>query len=184
MNICMNMVKKSVCGFALIGLMASCAMQAKAPIPLVEYVDIPKFMGPWYVIAHIPTGIEKNAYNAIETYSLNADGTINTVFTFNEGQFTGEAKRYNPKGFIEKDPSNALWGMQFIWPIKAEYRIVYLSVDYNQTIIARNARDYVWLMARTPKISDEEYTSLVNKIAEMGYDIALLRKVAQQGGQP
>ena len=29
--------------------------------------------------------------------------------------------------------SNAVWGMQFIWPIKAEYVVVYLSDDYSQT---------------------------------------------------
>ena len=47
----------------------------------VDYVDIDRFMGPWYVIANIPTFLEKGAYNAVETYSLNDDGTIATTFT-------------------------------------------------------------------------------------------------------
>lgn len=180
---CWNGIK--VLGMAIMfSLFTACATNTKPSIPLVSHVELDKFMGPWYVIAHIPTGIEKNAYNAIETYSMNKDGTINTVFTFNEGNFSGEAKQYNPKGFVESDPSNALWGMQFIWPIKAEYRIAYLSVDYGQTIIARNARDYVWLMARTPTLSEENYAILVKKIEDMGYDITKLRKVPQQGGKP
>ncbi len=76
-----------------------------------------------------------------------------------------------------ENTGNALWGMQFIWPIKAEYRITYLSSDYAQTIIARNARDYVWIMARTPQISDADYANLTKIVADYGYDIKKLRKV-------
>jgi len=79
---------------------------------------------------------------------------------------------------------NALWGMQFIWPIKAEYRIVELDQDYQNTIIARNARDYVWLMSRQPKISDDQYNRYVLKINEMGYDVSKLVKVPQYSDQP
>jgi apolipoprotein D and lipocalin family protein len=102
------------------------------------------------------------------------------VFTFNKGGFNGEAKRYNPKGFVVENTGNAVWGMRFIWPIKAEYRISYVDEQYQQTIIARSARDYVWLMARTPKISDEQYGSLVKRIQDMGYDSKNLVKIPQQ----
>ena len=70
--------------------------------------------------------------------------------------------------------------MQFIWPIHADYRIAYLSDDYQQVIIARKARDYVWIMARTPKISDADYQMLVQKTENLGYDPARIRKVPQQ----
>ena len=137
-------------------------------------------MGDWYVIAVIPTAIETEAHNALENYQLNADGTIATTFTFNKGSFDGKAKKYEPKGFVRPDTGNALWGMQFIWPIKAEYRISYLDPAYQTTIIARNARDYVWLMARTPHISDAEYESLTALIKSWGYDMKKLVKVPQQ----
>ena len=146
-------------------------------IPLVKQVDLPKFMGDWYVIGVIPTMIETEAYNAVENYKQNADGTIATTFTFNKGALTGTPKKYEPKGFVRPDTGNALWGMQFVWPIKAEYRIVYLDVNYQTTIIARNARDYVWIMARTPQINDAEYQTLVNLVKGWGYDISKLRKV-------
>ena len=81
---------------------------------------------------------------------------------------------------FRSDTGNALWGMQFIWPIKAEYRIAYLDEAYQTTIIARNARDYVWLMARTPQISDGEYDKLTALISSWGYDMSKLIKVPQQ----
>jgi apolipoprotein D and lipocalin family protein len=70
--------------------------------------------------------------------------------------------------------------MQFIWPIKAEFRISYLDDDYQTTIIARNARDYVWLMARTPQIDDVEYNKLTFLIQSWGYDMSKLVKSPQQ----
>ncbi len=151
-----------------------------APMPAVESVNLKKFMGDWYVIANIPTFIERQAYNAVEHYELDSDGNIPTTFTFNKGGFDGPLKTYTPKGFIKDKTSNALWRMQFIWPFKADYRIVYLSDDYSQVIIGRKARDYVWLMARTPQISDADYQALVQKTEGLGYNLDKLRKVPQQ----
>jgi apolipoprotein D and lipocalin family protein len=160
--------------------LAGCAENKMKEIPLVKQVDIAKFMGNWYVIAAIPTTIETQSYNAIENYRLNDDGTIATTFTFYKGAFDGLFKTYQPKGFIKPDSGNALWGMQFIWPIKAEYRIAFLDPQYQRTIIARNARDYVWIMARSPQISDTEYKEMTDLIASYDYDISKLRKVPQQ----
>lgn len=70
--------------------------------------------------------------------------------------------------------------MQFIWPIKADYRIIYLDADYRITVIGRNKRDYVWLMAREPEIDTAEYDRIVKVIADAGYDTSKLRRVPQQ----
>jgi apolipoprotein D and lipocalin family protein len=70
--------------------------------------------------------------------------------------------------------------MQFIWPIKAGYRIAYLDAAYNETIIARSARDYAWIMARTPTLSPQEYRRLVAREEILGYDVEPLRAVAQR----
>tara|TARA_Y100001970_G_C14156215_1_gene815713 strand:- start:1144 stop:1284 length:141 start_codon:yes stop_codon:yes gene_type:complete len=37
-------------------------------------------MGVWYIIANIPTFIEKRATNAIESYELNESGEIEIKF--------------------------------------------------------------------------------------------------------
>ena len=161
----------------LASILSACATNQLAPIATVSRVDLPKFMGSWYVIAAIPTAIETESYNAVESYQLDKDGSIATTFTYNKGSLDGKLKTYHPRGFVIENSGNALWGMQFIWPIKAEYRIVYLNEDYTQTIIARNARDYVWIMARTPTITDAEYEKLAKLVAQYGYDLSKLRKV-------
>ena len=125
-------------------------------------------MGDWYVIANIPTFIEKDAYNAVESYSLNKDGTVATTFRFREGSITGEEKTYHPTGYVLDTQSNAIWGMQFIWPFKADYRIVFVAEDYSQTIIGRNQRDYIWIMARTPQITEEDYQTTTEESLRAG----------------
>ena len=155
--------------------------QTMKPIHTVEYVDLNRFMGDWYVIANIPTFIEKDAYNAIETYRLEDDGTVATTFRFNKGSLDGPIKKYHPRGFISDKKSNAVWGMQFVWPFKAEYRIIFLSDDYSKTVIGRSKRDYVWIMARKPAISDEEYKAILGFLQEQGYDPKKLQKVPQGG---
>ena len=151
------------------------------PIHTVEYVDINRFMGDWYVIANIPTFIEKDAYNAIESYRLEDDGTVATTFRYNKGSLDGPLKEYHPRGFIRDKKSNAVWDMQFFWPFKAEYRIIYLSEDYTKTVIGRTKRDYVWIMARKPAISPEEYAQITEFLQTQGYDISKLQKVPQGG---
>jgi len=150
------------------------------PISTVDSVDLGRFMGDWYVIANIPTFIEKNAYNAVESYRLEEDGTVATTFRFNKGGFDGPLKVYHPRGFIEDKQSNAVWGMQFIWPFKAEYRIIYLTENYQQTVIGRSKRDYVWIMARQPSIPEEDYSRILRFLEKEGYDIAQIQKVPQK----
>jgi apolipoprotein D and lipocalin family protein len=160
--------------------LAGCSSVPRPPVPLAQNVDLERFMGDWYVIACIPTWLERDAWNAVESYRLDHDGSIATTFTFRKGSFDGPERRMHPRGFVVDRASNAVWGMQFVWPIKADYRIAYLSEDYGQTVIAREARDYVWIMARSPSLSDADYRRLTDFVAAMGYDTEKLRRVPQR----
>jgi apolipoprotein D and lipocalin family protein len=180
-------MKKIVSLLLQCSMLASCLLLSGCqttpslpPLRPVAKVDLPRFMGDWYVIAHIPTFIEKGAYNAVESYRLSEDGTIATTFTFNQDSPDGPLKTYQPKGFVRDTSSNAEWGMQFVWPVKADYVIVHLDAEYQQTIVARGQRDYVWIMARTPDISAADYEALTEQVRNMGYQMNLLRRVPQQ----
>lgn len=162
----------------LLLLVAGC-LPSTPSMKTVDRVDLQRFMGDWYVIANIPTFIEKGAHNAVESYRFDEDGTIATTFTFRKGGPDGPVKSYTARGFVRDGESNAVWGMRFIWPFKAEYLIIYLNEDYTQTIIGRSKRDYLWIMARAPEIPDEDYARLVADLANRGYDISKIEKVPQ-----
>lgn len=160
--------------------LSACQSTPVATLPTVPYVDLKRFMGDWYVIANIPTFIEKGAHNAIESYRLDSDNSIAVTFTFHDGAFDGKLKTYSPRGFVRDTRSNALWGMQFVWPFKADYRITYLADDYSHTIISREKRDYLWIMARRPSMPEEDYQRLLKIVSEQGYDLSQIQKVPQR----
>ncbi|MFT7244726.1 MAG: apolipoprotein D and lipocalin family protein [Candidatus Azotimanducaceae bacterium] len=163
--------------FSITGLVGCSSAGPFDSIRTQGFVDLDRFSGDWYVIASIPTVLEKDAFNAVETYEKPVDGRVATTFRFNKGALDGPEKIYHPTGFVRDASSNAVWGMQFIWPIKAEYRIVYVDEPYDVTIIGRSKRDYVWIMARTSSIPDTQYQSLLNIVRAEGYDLSAIRKV-------
>ena len=168
-----------------VGMLAACGgANVKDQIPPVAHVDVPKFMGDWYVIAQIPTRLEREAFDSVETYTLRDDGKVDTTFRYRDGGFDEKIKTLHPTGTVREGTGNAVWGMQFVWPIKAEYVIVYLDDDYQQTIVGRSKRDYVWLMARTPSIPDADYTAHIERIRGLGYDVDKIRRVPQSAADP
>ena len=162
-------------------LLASCS--SHAPQRQVENLDLERFMGDWYVQAHIPTGSEKNAYNGVESYALDDKGRILTSYVFRDGAFDADLEVMEPTGFVS-NASTSKWGMRFIWPFKAEFLVSYLDPEYTETIIARTKRDYVWVMTRAPEISDERMAALTAEVAELGYDVSELRRVPQRWPDP
>ena len=60
-----------------IAALAGCA-SGPPTVPVQPQVDLQRFMGTWYVIGNIPTRPEREAFNAVETYALDADGKRGT----------------------------------------------------------------------------------------------------------
>lgn len=147
------------------------------PLKKVDSVDIKRFMGDWYVIASIPTFIEKGAHNAIETYTWNEKKErIDVLFRFNKDGFDGEIKEYTQKAFVH-DPSGNEWRIQFFWPFKFPYLILDLAPDYSYTVIGVPNRSYVWIMARTSTLPNKTYQEIVERLKSQKYDIKLIEKV-------
>jgi len=165
---------------SIIGCKKQKIMNIEKTLKTVEYVDIERFMGDWYVIANIPTFIEKNACNAIESYKLNARGEIQTTFSFYQDSPNGKRKEYNPKGYIYNTETNAEWRMQFIWPFKMPFLIIDLDTNYSYTVIGVPNRKYVWIMSRKPSLDSKTYNMIIDKLKDVGYDVKQIKKVTQE----
>jgi len=167
-----------VCFVPIVFITLSCS--TVKPIRTEDHVDLDRFMGDWYVVANIPTFVEKNAWNALETYEMREPGVIDTTFTFNKGGPDGELKTYTPTGFVRDAESNAEWGMRFIWPFKAEYLIMHVDEDYSETVIGRRKRDHVWIMTRTPHPPESTLKDLIDLAVEAGYEREEIQRVPHE----
>ena len=159
-------------------MLQACQSVPEDPVQAASPFDLDRFMGDWYVIANIPTLPEKGAYNAMESYQRVGPHKVATVFTFNKNGFDGEFKRMTPTGFVSPD-NPAIWGMRFIWPFKADFRVLYVDEQYHYTVIGRQKRDYLWIMARQPHISDDKLEALKAVAVQHGYTLEALNLVPQ-----
>lgn len=168
---------------AIVPLFLGACAASPVTVPRSESVDLPRFMGDWYVIAHVPSWPERRAHNAIESYVLDPDGTIRTTFRYRNAP-GARLKVMRPNGWVVPGTGNAVWGMQFVWPIRAEYVIAYVDADYQETIVARSKRDYAWIMARTPSLPPERYDALLARLVALGYSADQVRRVPQDWPEP
>lgn len=133
-------------------------------------LEIERFMGDWFVIANIPTYFEAKAFNPMEKYRLGKNGKIETTFAFKAGSNNGPAKEIKATGVV-KDPVNpAIWGMRFVWPLSADYRVIYVDSDYQHTVVGRVKRDFLWIMARSQPVDADKLNMLVDVAVAEGYE--------------
>ena len=141
-------------------------------------------MGDWYVLAHIPIDLpfasEAGAYNGIESYQLGEDGIIETTYRFRDGGFDGPLKVMAPRAWVPDPSANAEWRMQFLWPLRSAYLIVFVDDLYETTIVGVPSRGNVWIMARTPTVDEATYSALEAEVARLGHDMTKLRRVPQR----
>lgn len=169
--------------FSFLLLVTGCNTM-KTPLKTVQYVNIDKFMGTWYVIASIPTFVERSAYNPVEHYALTKDGTIATTFRYQKNNANGKPREITATGFITNTLTNAEWGMQFIWPVKADYRIIMLDANYEITMVGRAKRDYLWIMSRNHCIHKDKLRELLKFAKQVGYDTSKIKLSSWQQETP
>jgi apolipoprotein D and lipocalin family protein len=171
-----------LCCLCLLLTLAACRPAiAEKPVRPVSHVDLARYMGRWYVIASIPTRFGRDGYDQVETYRRERNGAIDTRFRFHDGGFDGPLKTIHSTATVVPGTGDAEWKVHLLWVLREQYIVGWLAPDYSRVIVARDARDYVWLMARTPQISATAYRDMLTRVRAMGYDIAKIRKVPQRG---
>lgn len=151
-----------------------------APIEPIRGLDLSRFMGRWYVIASIPTRYERGGYNPVETYVRNPDGTICTWFRHRPNSFTAPVKLLHSTAKVVPDSGNGEWRVRLFAVLSMQYLVGWLKPDYSQTLVMRDARDYLWYMARTAEVSEVDYQAMLERVKAMGYDVARIEKAPQR----
>ena len=114
----------------------------------VDYVDLSRFGGDWYVQGHTHLYLDKGAVNQIENYQIHDDGKIDITFSYYK-ELGGEPSIHRPKAHVEDFSTNAHWKVQFIWPFTSNFLVVRLASDYDWTVISVPGKDLIWIMSST-----------------------------------
>ena len=136
----------------------------------VEFVDLEKFMGKWFVIALVPNMIEKGATNSSDTYALNNDGTIDITY---DAIKDGKERQIKQKGTVIDKSSNAEWTIQMRKPfvpfMKFPFKIVYVDENYEYMAVGYPKNTMGWIMGRSSQISSEDYDKIMSSLIDLGY---------------
>lgn len=150
---------------------------AKRPLQVVPSVDVKRYCGIWYEIARLPNSFQKKCTRDVTaTYTLLDDGDITVVNRCRkeDGEFmeaAGKARRMStdePNSKLEVRFAPAFLSfLPFVW---GDYWIIDLASDYSYAVVGEPARKYLWILARSPKMSQETYDGIILRIKEQGYD--------------
>ena len=177
--------KRKSCISAILAAVACLAVgcaSVKEPLRTVPHVDLPRYMGDWYVIANIPYFAEKNCFDSIESYALRPDGDIDNWFTCRKKSFEAPLERQaTALAIVDDKTSNSAWHIKFFKIISVKYLILDLDPDYQWVAVGHPSRRYGWIMARARTLPEATYQGILTRLGEQGYDTSRFGKVPQRG---
>ena len=177
-------MRRAVLALAALAL-AACASQLPdfdddaEPLETVDYVDLDRYMGRWYLIANIPNVAERGNIAPYVEYSRRPDGRIDDKYTAYE-EF-GKPP-FSKDGYIEvTDPVTQAEGrITFLPPLWRDFAVIYLDDDYRYTVVGLQDRDYIWFFAREPHVSDEAYEDMLEAAEENGFDVTQILRFPRE----
>ena len=140
----------------------------------VSSVDLDRYTGRWYEIARFPNSFEEDCVAVTATYSKNPDGTIKVLNRCHLHTLTGKESVAEGRARVDDAKSNAKLAVTFFWPFEGDYWILSLADDYSWVLVGEPSGKYLWILARSPKISDELRTNLISQLVSRGYNTKAL----------
>jgi apolipoprotein D and lipocalin family protein len=159
-------------GAALAGLLlGSGCGGANAVLPAVRVVprvDLQRYLGKWFEIARYPNSFQKSCVDSTAEYSLREDGDIrvlNTCRTADQKIKTAEGKAW-----VVDRSTNAKLKVRFFWPFSGDYWVIDLDPAYSYAVVGDPGRQYLWILAREPRMDPETYKGVCERVRLQGYD--------------
>ena len=169
----------------LAAIAAGCTTSApRAPLDTVARVDVGRYAGTWYEVALYPNRFQQAcASDTTATYTPLGEGRIGVRNRCRRAD--GSEMSVDGIADVVDTASNAKLKVSFLpawlrWTGigRGDYWVLDLSPDYRVAIVGEPSREYLWILARTPTLSDAEYQALLAKVKAAGYDPARLRRAS------
>jgi len=143
-----------------------------------QKIELSKYLGTWYEIARIPNWFEKELVGVTATYTLKDNGEIKVLNQGYKKTLTGEKKVAEGRAWVPDKNQPGRLKVSFFWLVSADYIVLEIGPDYEYALVG-SGKDFLWILSRTPQMSDDVYQMLTAKAAALGYDIQRLEKVEQ-----
>ena len=168
--------------FLIAIILFSISCKTQQPIidkTVVKELDINKYLGTWYELARLDHSFERNLVGVKAEYSLREDGKIKVVNSGYKKTLDGKYSEAIGKAKIPDPNIPSKLKVSFFWNFYGDYFVMELDKDYQWALIGSKSDDFLWILSRKPKVADELYEELLNKLRKRGYDTEKLIKVPQ-----
>jgi len=142
-------------------------------LEVVPHVDLERYLGKWYEIAHLPAKFQEGCNETTATYTLLDNGTISVL---NECKKNGKTKLAKGKAKVVDKTTNAKLKVTFFWPFYGDYWIIKLGNTYNYAVVGTQNREYLWILSRTPQMDDTLFSELADFVKSKGFKVENLIK--------
>jgi apolipoprotein D and lipocalin family protein len=185
-----HVIALAVAGVAVAAAgLASCSNDPPNPNPRADVplksvpVDLPRYMGRWYVIANIPYFAERDFVASHVEWTLRDDGKIDDVFFGRKKGFEQKETRHQFLDTVKPESGGGEWSVRLFWPVHVTQMTLWVDPDYRYTILGYPNKKLGWIFSREPTMSDDTYRALLARLDAMGYDTARFRRVPQSPEQ-
>lgn len=165
--------------FPLIRALAALTRSGGKKLLPAEHVDLACFMGPWRVIACMDNAVERDFVDAVETYTLRPDGTIEVHFRWRDKSFNAAEKNHEFTGKVTDSPANAQWKMKLFPFISVSYVIIAVQPQYEWAAVAHPSRKFGWVLARGRALPESTFREIMRHFEQQGYDTRSFIRVPQ-----
>jgi lipocalin len=155
-------------------LFTGCKVQSKVDNSVSGDLQLDKYLGEWYEIARFDHRFERGMQFCKAQYTLREDGKVAVL---NTGIKDGKPKEANGKAKLTDNPR--ILRVSFFGPFYGDYRIMLLSPDYQWVLIGGSNAKYLWILSRTPKLTDDVRETILAEATRRGYDVSKLIWVEQ-----
>jgi apolipoprotein D and lipocalin family protein len=169
----------------VLALAAGCASRGEARRE-ADALDLPRFMGTWHVVAHIPYFAERGHVAARYEYRFRDSDKVGVAYHYREAFDQPEQVR-EARASVKDGSGNREWTLWFVGVVPAKWRIVDVAPDYSWALADYPGRDMGWILARDPLMDDARYEALVKRARDHGINARQLVRVPQvleQVGRP
>jgi len=137
-------------------------------LKVVPHVELQRYLGKWYELAHLPFRFEDGCSDITATYALLENGKVSV---FNECRKNGKVKQAKGKAKVVDKQSGAKLKVTFFWPFYGDYWIINLGNDYDYAVVGTPNRKYLWILNRTTQMDEKLYSELVEHAKSEGFDV-------------
>ena len=145
----------------------------------VSDFQLNRYLGQWYEIARLDHSFERGLEKVTAEYSMREDGGVSVV---NRGFSTedNEWSEATGKAYFVDNPEQGYLKVSFFGPFYGSYVVFELEQEnYQYAFVSGPDLSYLWLLSRTPKVSDAIIADFIEKSQSLGFDTSEIILVKQ-----